>query len=221
MKTKLFTTCLFLIITSSSLHAARPSIAGLQQQVGALVNTLLVCPPHSGSRFVDNGDGTICDHQTGLMWEQKDAEDGVSDFSNPHDVDNRYTWTDVLLGETAPNGTVFTDFLARLNGEVASSKPSDQLGGYYDWRLPTRAELQGLVFEPDPCSISPCINPVFLPTPNLIFSSGYWSSTSHDFVPDPAIGRNFAYKVDYSEGNLTIPEEKGLPKPVRAVRGGR
>ncbi len=55
-----------------------------------LVNALVVCPPGAPTRFVDNGDGTICDHQTGLMWEKKDAADGVVDLNNPHDVDNLY-----------------------------------------------------------------------------------------------------------------------------------
>jgi len=43
-------------------------------------------------RFADNGDGTITDAQTGLMWEQKVAEVLGGDPSDPHAVDNTYTW---------------------------------------------------------------------------------------------------------------------------------
>jgi hypothetical protein len=38
-------------------------------------------------RFVDNGDGTVTDTRTGLMWEQK------TDDGSIHDKDNVYTWS--------------------------------------------------------------------------------------------------------------------------------
>src|SRR6059036_1572800 len=38
-------------------------------------------------RFVDNGDGTVTDNQTGLQWEKKDGADGVENYADPHDVD--------------------------------------------------------------------------------------------------------------------------------------
>jgi len=68
----------------------------------------------SGTRCVDNGDGTVSDTVTGLMWEKKDNLDSTSNLSDPHDADNTYTWS---LGgaDEAPNGTAYTDFLHRLN----------------------------------------------------------------------------------------------------------
>src|SRR6266446_8828956 len=52
-------------------------------------------------RFVDNGDGTVTDNQTGLMWEKKENLDGTTDVSNQHDADNPYQWTASL---SAPDG---------------------------------------------------------------------------------------------------------------------
>jgi hypothetical protein len=40
-------------------------------------------------RFIDNGDGTIIDKKTGLMWEKKTNCDGQDfQFINPHCVNN-------------------------------------------------------------------------------------------------------------------------------------
>ena len=92
-----------------------------------------ICPAGAPTRFADNGDGTICDHQTGLMWEKKDGEGGGADPSNPHDVDNTYTWTST---SPAPNGTAITVFLVLLN--TATDDPSMVgFAGYTDWRLST------------------------------------------------------------------------------------
>ena len=50
-------------------------------------------PPLCGpGRFVDNGDGTITDPETGLMWEKKDGAGGI------HDVDNWYIWAGCCYG---------------------------------------------------------------------------------------------------------------------------
>ena len=49
---------------------------------------------------VDNGDGTISDNWTGLMWERKDDDGRI------HDVDNRYSWAGCCDGVCDhPDGT--------------------------------------------------------------------------------------------------------------------
>lgn len=66
--------------------------------------------------YRDNGDGTVTDLNTGLMWQQGDEQNG----SGPSY--GRYTWEQAL------------DYCAGLD-----------LAGRTDWRLPTRGELVSLV----------------------------------------------------------------------------
>jgi len=66
-------------------------------------------------RFTDNGDGTITDHYTGLMWQEAYSYPETGSYINWFGAE---------------------EYLARLN--------RDQLGGHADWRLPTRLEIQSL-----------------------------------------------------------------------------
>jgi len=49
--------------------------------------------PSTASHFVDNGDGTISDTQTGLIWEKKDQSGGV------HDVTALFPWAGVCTDQ--------------------------------------------------------------------------------------------------------------------------
>ena len=162
------------------------------------------------NRFVDNGDGTISDTQTGLMWEKKSSGDGVQNPSNPSDVDNVYTWTDISDGDLSNrDGTAFQLFLAQLNGVVAETDEMEQLGGYSDWRMPTGWELQTI----QDCSFSEsCIDPSFGPTA----PARYWSSSSNFGGPGPG----FAWGVDFEDGGSGL-NSKNSELPVRAVRTER
>src|SRR5438034_488520 len=70
--------------------------------------------------YVDNGDGTVTDVNTALMWE-KLSHDGTV-----HDDHNGYTWATAVAGHVATLNT--TSF-----------------AGHDDWRLPNVRELQSIV----------------------------------------------------------------------------
>lgn len=153
-------------------------------------------------RFVDNGDGTVTDTQTRLMWEKKTGTVGGSrDFNDPENVNNSYTWCigtfyalelDVIIctnSSSPPDGTAFTDFLPRVNGTLCSGSSCPALGGHSDWRLPTSAELQTIIDGSASgcgwgCLPGPCVDPTFGPTQ----SNFYWSSTTYQVVPNAAWG---------------------------------
>jgi hypothetical protein len=73
----------------------------IDELVVAVDNALDGCAI-SGSRFVDNADGTITDNKTGLMWEKKVKLDGTVDYGNLHDADDYYPWCGRCLSEASP-----------------------------------------------------------------------------------------------------------------------
>jgi len=156
----------------------------------------------SNNRLLDNGDGTVTDNATGLMWEKKTLDGSV------HDMNNTYTWTGGAGGSTDPDGTAFTEFLGELNGcgYIEAGTITGGFAGYCDWRLPDVLELQTIV----DCSFGPpCIDPILGPTVPL--ASWHWSSTAGGNRPTDA------WIVRFDEG-LVFPDFKSLDHFVRAVR---
>lgn len=148
-------------------------------------------------RYVDNGDGTITDSATGLMWEKLAADLSI------HNRKAMYTWE-----------AAFTNKIAMLN----------QVGfaDHNDWRLPNVNELHSLVdygpttsgigsaFDTDcaiPCTITDC----------SCTDTGhpYWSSTTYQV--DPSTAWSIAFEPGGSFGGAD--PKVGLAY-VRAVRGG-
>ena len=145
--------------------------------------------------YTDNGDGTITDENTGLMWEKKSADGSI------HDMDTSYTWNDA-----------FDVHVAGLN--------SMNFAGHNDWRLPNERELVSIVNYENKFPV-PAVSPAFNTnctagctvqtcscTP---FSYPYWSSTSYTTTPA------FAWIVFFSNGAAGFGFNTGF---VRAARGG-
>jgi hypothetical protein len=163
--------------------------------------------------YTDNGDGTITDNNTGLMWEKKDQSGGI------HDMANSYTWG-MIEEPYKMNGTMVTELLVTLN-------TPECFAGYCDWRIPNVKELQSIVdYEvPDP---GPAVNAAFNancvagctvqgnggPMCSCTASSLHWSSTTSRTGPD------FAWFVFFGFGHVGPDGSKDDDFSVRAVRGG-
>src|SRR5919197_1060292 len=83
--------------------------------------------------YTDNGDGTITDNDTGLVWEKLSMDGSV------HDVSNTYTWDNA-----------FSVHVAMLN--------STNFAGHTDWRLPNVKELESIVNYQN---VAPFVSPAF------------------------------------------------------------
>ena len=150
--------------------------------------------------YTDNGDGTITDIRTGLMWEKKSLEGTTT--TNLHHRDRMYTWADA-----------FAEYVAGLNA-------GGGFAGYTDWRLPNIKELQSIAnYEDANPSVSSAFNTECVASCTVLTcsctasSAFYWSSSTSPGVPVNALG------VHFSPFNV-VHFEKGNPAFVRAVRGG-
>jgi hypothetical protein len=176
--------------------------------------------------YTDNGDGTVTDEQTGLMWEKK------SDDGSIHDKDNYYTW-----GMSSPpytmNGTMVTTFLDQLNNRCKNdetiscsvdadcSVPGGPCGfaGYRDWRMPNVIELQSIVsyeaFNPSVSSAfhTGCVPACTVTICSCTLSGHYWSSSTL------TAGPGNAWAVIFNDGDV-VNLSKLFGTYVRAVRGG-
>lgn len=153
-------------------------------------------------RYRDNGDGTITDLESGLMWEQKveGASGAIACLTALHSVDARCTieqamgaWIDAVNTE---GGTGYA--------------------GYDDWRVPNAKELQSIVDYsrcfPNPnidnaCVDRAAIHPVFGPaSPTL-----HWTSTPYLLNPSKGWG------IGFIAGGVTVAP-RNVARRVRAVR---
>jgi hypothetical protein len=133
--------------------------------------------------YTDNLDGTFTDNNTGDTWEIKTSVAG-----SVHNVNNTYAWSTNLFD---PNGTLFTDFLFKLNNTCQNDETVDcstngdadcagvgglcGFAGFRDWCIPNVKKLQSIV---DYSMSSPASS-----VPPETAASFYWSSTTAPTVP--------------------------------------
>jgi hypothetical protein len=161
----------------------------------------------TNARFVDNGDGTITDNQTGLMWEKKSggastSQDGQGVGNCLQCVEDTYTWA-----------VVMSEWLSAVNGRIAVDRPQTGYAGHSDWRLPTIVELQTIVDSTAGLcggGSGPCVAPIFNDSDSFTVASNYWSSTT---TADPSS----AWLVNFEFGGAFLTD-KSVGNSVRAVR---
>jgi hypothetical protein len=144
--------------------------------------------------YTDNGDGTITDNATGLVWEKLNRAGGI------HDVGNTYTWEEAFQK------------IADLN--------TANFAGHKDWRLPNVNELLSLV-NYGKFVYTEAIAAVDSAFDNGVDSftwARYWSSTWRETFGQAA------YVVDFALGTADpvwiIDPAQTAYICVRAVRGG-
>ena len=158
-------------------------------------------------RYRDNGDGTITDLNTRLMWEKKSRDGGL------HDVRTGFAW--IVTPLTAAFPTIW-EWLSDVNEEGGTG-----FAGYNDWRIPNLRELQTII---DYGRVEPAVDPVFNNGPDTSCSvlecshtdrSFHWSSTSFAL----ALGDPLVWILNFNFGFTSVWVTR-TQFAVRAVRGG-
>ena len=158
------------------------------------------------ARYRDNGDGTISDLITGLMWEKKcDCPD------HPHHYGNAYP----LTSDAEQGGSAL--WLDRLNSESDSG-----FAGHDDWRIPTAKEFHTIIdyerfnpavtidFDGSRCGLG-CVD-MKDPECSCTAMSTYWTSTPYVNTPSRQVAVAFHL-------GLIGDRHRGEPAYLRAVRG--
>jgi len=145
--------------------------------------------------FKDNGDGTVTDEATGLMWMKADS----GALKAGKNKDGKLNWREALAWAE--------------NLEYA---------GYSDWRLPNVKELQSIVdYTRSPATTnSAAIDPVFQVT-SFVAEGGrqdypfYWSGTTHAGLSRAstaayvAFGRSFGWMPNRRTGQYMLMDVHG------------
>ena len=146
------------------------------------------------TRFVDNGNGTVSDRATGLMWDQDPSQHGTVGgyvWGTPG-TPAQFSWTDALLA------------IAALNANGGH-------GGYTDWRLPNLRE--GLSIRDEKFSYTTSYPTFFLNAA----ASYYWSSTTPQTYTTYAVCYR-PFTTNYPAMPVTKVTSTVYARPVR---GGR
>lgn len=189
-----FTVTLYLQETVPTPELGQAFLVGTQQQWPIQQLSLI------NERYLDNGDGTITDVQTNLMWKrcnQGQEWNGTTCIGEA----NAITWKDAMLYSAQGTWSAFA--------------------GYSNWRVPNKDELLSLVYcsngEPtlwnntgNACKgeyQQPTIEQMAFPgTPK----NWFWTSSPHD--------KMLAWMVDFEGGSATYSFFTSYGHAIRLVR---
>ncbi len=145
----------------------------------------------NGTRWCDNGDGTVTDLTTCLVW-LKDGQKGSH-------------WAFWRKSET---GTNAHDRAAEFEDGMGGLSDGSKKG---DWRLATKSELYGLALPPEGVSLWTNNMRAF----TNVHEGWYWSSTAYD------VGSDEAWAVDFEGGVCDRRPKIDSSHFVWPVRGGQ
>ena len=150
-------------------------------------------PPANQPNYTDNGNATITDNRTGLMW-KKCAE-----------------------GQTGLTCTGTATYDSWANALLACSALTFPVAGtvYTDWRLPNVRELMSLINygKTNP----PLIDTTYFPNTPYVTAPGFWTSTT--YMAQAGGFTNYAWFVNSALGNVQA-YIKTDGYYIRCVRGG-
>ncbi|MCI5192165.1 MAG: DUF1566 domain-containing protein [Candidatus Electrothrix sp. AU1_5] len=181
---------------------ARPAAPAPEEKAAVSVKPVRIISPapelpkeRKIGQYIDHGDGTITDTDTGLMW--KRCLEGLSGVNCEEGKAERYTWD-----------------------EAVKRFKNVEYAGYADWRLPTIDELKTLVYcskgknKEGYCkggSAVPTINQQAFPNAE---ASYVWSGSPY------ANNSDYAWVVDFINGDSNY-DGRFNNVAVRLVRGGQ
>ncbi|MFC4701940.1 DUF1566 domain-containing protein [Glaciecola siphonariae] len=180
------------------------------------------------TRLNDNGDpvddlslpfSCVRDNITGLVWEIKNTDAG-----SIHNANSTFTW----YQDEGEIGGFEGDINAQsesceLSGDQCNTQAFveqvNQAGrcGFFDWRLPTHAELQSILHYGK--DSAPLIDTFYFPNTGSSPSLWYWTRQSSADGVNEEIARN-AWAIDFASGVDNF-WSKSSEHRVRLVRAGR
>lgn len=209
MKSKILSILLFFIIS------LLPGICLAQNKVKVAVIPLIEevqCKCTGilrGGRWCDNGDGTITDMSTCLVWLKTASWQGLRPQRNDGDC-------------AAPLYTCYKDAHLTVSLLESGYRGANLSDGSIigQWRLPTFSELSTLTKGESPIRCEDSPTDIYGFTDVCLNSNWYWTSTTNPLCKDQDLWCQFAMSVNIHSGNSSAAS-KTLDYAMWPVRTAR